>query len=404
MRNNSTTRLRTSFARSLDQLVRWKARHGRSCNAFQLCGCLGVILASALAIALTIYLDLSPVVTILIVLAAILTFLGLVLVTKFISGKEQIIYYHHEIAVILISSLLLLVLSTPVLAYLDVTVLGIGTFLAFGRVGCFMVGCCHGRPYRWGVSYRQEHARAGFTPYYVGVRLFPIQLVESIWVLGTVIVGSCLVISGQQPGSVLAWYVVTYDLGRFWFEFMRGDPARPYLFGFSQPQWISVVLLWCVGVAELEGILPLHWWHVAVALGLTIAMIAIARGRRFQRLPKFHLLHPRHVREIAEMIGPINQHVESSRFRWTIFEIPTSTRCQIRGGCTSLGIRLSASTTRLGGEAIEHFAFSQVDAAMSAYAARTLAQIITRLRRSESAGQLVRGNGGVFHLLIRHAA
>src|SRR5439155_22019386 len=101
--------------------------------------------------------------------------------------------YHHEIDVMINAALLLWLLGQPLLPYLDLTILGIGMFLACGRVGCLMVGCCHGRPHSWGVRYKQEHADAGFAPYYVGVRLFPIQAVESLWVLSIVIVGNFFV-------------------------------------------------------------------------------------------------------------------------------------------------------------------------------------------------------------------
>jgi hypothetical protein len=35
---------------------------------------------------------------------ALLTFFGLVMGTKIITGEEQIIYYHHEIAIMIISA------------------------------------------------------------------------------------------------------------------------------------------------------------------------------------------------------------------------------------------------------------------------------------------------------------
>src|SRR5262249_7343149 len=165
-----------------------------------------------------------------------------------------IIYYHHEIAVMLAAMALLWLTSEPLLPFLDITILGIGAFLACGRIGCLMVGCCHGRPHHWGIRYKPEHAVAGFTPYYVGIVLFPIQLVESLWVAGVVIVGVLLIVNGSPAGSALAWYVVAYDLGRFFFEFMRGDPDRPYLWCFSQPQWISIVLMAFVVVAEQAGL------------------------------------------------------------------------------------------------------------------------------------------------------
>jgi hypothetical protein len=151
---------------------------------------------------LVTYLGLSPLVLVWLVLTAVLTFLALAMVTKIITGEENLIYYHHEIAVMVVAACLLNLLYQPVLPYLDITILGLGTFLAFGRVGCLMVGCCHGRPHGRGVCYRAEHAAAGFTPYLVGVRLFPIQAVESVWVFSIVVVGVCLsrvVISRARP-------------------------------------------------------------------------------------------------------------------------------------------------------------------------------------------------------------
>jgi hypothetical protein len=106
------------------------------------------------------------------IVAALVTFLAVVLVTKLASGEERITYYHHEIAVTLCAYLLLKALHRPVMPYLDVMLLGIGLFLAFGRVGCLMVGCCHGVPWRWGIRYTGEHAAAGFSEYLVGSGCF----------------------------------------------------------------------------------------------------------------------------------------------------------------------------------------------------------------------------------------
>ena len=55
---------------------------------------------------------------------------------------------------IAVATVLLSLLDAPVLSYLDVTVLSLGLFLAWGRLGCLMAGCCHGRPQNWGVRYK----------------------------------------------------------------------------------------------------------------------------------------------------------------------------------------------------------------------------------------------------------
>src|SRR5262249_36262493 len=116
----------------------------------------------------------------------------------------------------------------PLLPYLDVVILGIGAFLACGRVGCLMVGCCHGRPSNWGVSYRQEHVVARFTPYFAGIRLFPVQVLESLWGLFILLVGSNLVCSGLSSGETRLWCVICYVLPGFWFFGVLGDIVLQY--------------------------------------------------------------------------------------------------------------------------------------------------------------------------------
>lgn len=254
--------LREVFNRTLDKLVRPQVLVlGRSLPAFQVCGVTGLGPAILLAMIFVMYLGLSPFVMVGLVAAAVIVFFGLVMATKIITGEERIIYYHHEIAVMMMAALFLWLTHQPMLPYLDITILGIGTFLFCGRIGCLMVGCCHGRPCRWGVCYRMEHAEAGFTPYLVGVRLFPIQAVESLWVFCIVVTGITFILRGWPPGTALAWYVIAYDTGRFCFEFLRGDADRPYLLGFSQPQWISVVLMCFLVWAEITGAILFQWWH-----------------------------------------------------------------------------------------------------------------------------------------------
>ena len=126
---------------------------------------------------------------------------------------------------------------------MDVTILGVGTFLAFGRIGCLMVGCCHGRPCHWGIRYRQEHAEEGFAHYLVGVRLFPIQAVESLFVFAVVMIGAVAVLRGRPSGTAFALYTIGYGFVRFCLEFFRGDTDRPYTLGFSQGQWLSLWLM-----------------------------------------------------------------------------------------------------------------------------------------------------------------
>jgi prolipoprotein diacylglyceryltransferase/Fe-S-cluster containining protein len=367
----------------------------KSWPAFQVCGYTGLALAILLAMTLAINAGISPWVMVVIILASVATFFALVMLTKIITGEERIISYHHIITVTAVSALILEMLSQPILPYLDVTILGVGLFIACGRVGCLIVGCCHGRPCRWGVCYGQAHVVAGFTSYLKGVRLFPIQGVESLWILFIVIVGAGLILNIQQSGEALAWYVIAYGLGRFSFEFARGDADRPYYGGFSQPQWIAVILMICVGWAEWVDILPLHAWHIAVTGGLILAMVIIALKRRLQKTKKHLLRHPRHVKEIAEAIQ-MASHPAAMGAKPKTHNAVTQ---NIQVACTSMDIQISAS--RIDDGNIHHFALSSPNGMMTEKSAEIVADLIWKLKYASDSINLTQGNQGVFHLLIR---
>lgn len=376
----------------LDKLVRPEIRTlYRSWQTYQVCGYLGFGLAILLTMSLVVYLNLSPLVMGAITLLTAPVFFGLVMASKIVTGEEQIVYYHHEIAVLLATTLLLRLLKQPVLPYLDITVLGIGLFLACGRIGCLMAGCCHGRPYRWGVSYRPEHAEAGFTPWYVGVRLFPIQAVESGLVLGVVLVGTILVMRGAAPGTALTWYTISYGVVRFVLEFWRGDPERPYFWGFSEAQWISLALMGLIAAAELSGALPLTPWHLGAATGVLAAMFALGLIRRFKKSPTHLLLHPHHVPEIAAAVAcgarVRNQHRHPD---------------QVHLRCTSQGVQISGGNIVSEAGSVRHYAISSRDGSMTEKNARALFRLILQLRgQATGSSEFLKGNRrNVFHLVI----
>lgn len=381
----------------LDKLARTEVQIFRKQrSAYQVCGYTGLILGALLGMTLAACRGLSLWTLVGLTGTAMLTFLGLVMITKIITGEEQIIYYHHEIAIMIMAGLFLKLLNQPVLPYLDITILGIGTFLACGRVGCLMVGCCHGKPHKWGVCYRQEHAEAGFTHYYVGIRLFPIQAVESLWVLFLVIVGTAFVLGKHTPGEALAWYVINYDIGRFLLEFFRGDPERPYYWGFSEGQWISVILMGAVVWGELAGVLTFHLWHVIAFAGIVSTMIAVAITRHYSRTAGHRLLNPRHVREIAEAL----RQVSGMAAERTVFSPGSAVPAVIPMSTTSLGIQISASKIKEVETPIDHYAFSSKKEVMSKETAGILADLIVRLRNFSCSKELITQNRGVFHLLI----
>jgi len=379
----------------LNRLARCKiVLGGHRLPAFQVCGCTGVAAAIVLSMTLAAKGGLSLWVMSAIIATAMATFLTIVMATKIISGEEQIIYYHHEIGVMLMAALVAKVLHGPVLFYLDITILGIGAFLACGRIGCLMVGCCHGRPFRWGIRYRSEHAQEGFAPYLVGLTLFPIQALESLWVLLVVVVGVILMWKGQPAGSALAWYTIAYGAARFILEFIRGDIDRPYTWGFSQGQWLSLWLMSVLVWAEWSGQMPFHAWHSLTLAGLGGVMVVATVHRKLDRSQRFFILHPHHVREVAAAIGcdpkPVTRRSPPRLGGKAL---------SVRVECTSLGFQISRGKVEDTAGVVDHYTLSHGNA-MAEPAATRLADLILDLRGESRPARLAPGNHGVFHLML----
>lgn len=318
------------------------------------------------------------------ILLAMSIFLALAITTTIVVGYEVLVYYHHEIAIICGIALFLRLLHQPELRYLDITALGIGVFLACGRIGCLFAGCCHGRPFRFGIRYGARRAAAGFAAHYVGIPLFPVQAAESFLAFCIVAAGTEMIFRGSAPGSTFAFYVVLYGCMRFYLEFSRGDPDRPYLYGFSEAQWTSVILMSLAVFGEAFGRLPFRPWHFAMTALVVTSMATVAIERRFRRAPTHRFFHPRHVRELAQAIR----------------SAVTAPGAPVQVGRTSLGIQVSGGEIRTPDERRIYYAVSRNSGTMNAASARALAKLICVLRHPGADFEVINGKGSVFHILI----
>jgi phosphatidylglycerol:prolipoprotein diacylglycerol transferase len=113
--------------------------------------------------------------------------------------------------------------------------------LFFGRLGCFLAGCCYGKACTlpWAVTF----------PGGLG-DVHPTQLYESLGALGISAVLYLVVRPRKRAhGQVLAAFLVLYGVLRFLLELLRDD-ERGALLGLSTSQWIGIplvvggVLLW----------------------------------------------------------------------------------------------------------------------------------------------------------------
>lgn len=264
-------------------------------------------------------------------------------------GYERIVFYEKLLLTLGLSALALWIAGARVASGVDLVTLGVGTFLAFGRIGCFMVACCHGRPWRWGVRYTPEHADAGFPRRWVGRPLFPIQLADSLLSASAVAAGTVVFLRSPAPGAATGVYLCIYGAGRFMLELFRGDKNRPYWLGVSEAQWTAAATTWGV-VAVLGPRLP----QLAVAAAITAGAAALVVARRRLLLPRYWLTCPTHVEEL---------HRLGSRLRAT----PDGA-----AAVTTLGLRLSLRA--LPGGELHDYVISHGRRPVSAATARALAR------------------------------
>jgi phosphatidylglycerol:prolipoprotein diacylglycerol transferase len=152
----------------------------------------------------------------------------------------------------------------PLLDLLDLCAVGLPLGHAFGRLGCFLNGCCYGHVCRgaFGVGYPagslawREQVAAGLLPAAAASSLpvVPTQLIELAANLA--IFGFLLRLARRHPsrGRVTSAYLLLYAVVRFATEILRGDP-RLTQGGLSIGQWISI-LIFAIGLG-LAG--TLRW-------------------------------------------------------------------------------------------------------------------------------------------------
>ena len=130
----------------------------------------------------------------------------------------------------------------------------------FGRIGCFLAGCCYGRTCAlpWAANFKDEYAHS-LTGIPIHQALHPVQLYESILNFLNALVLYLLLRRNKTEGRVFSFYVINYAVIRFFTEWFRGDHASSgYLFeGPSAFSSLSVAQAFCLA-AFAAGLILLH--------------------------------------------------------------------------------------------------------------------------------------------------
>lgn len=120
---------------------------------------------------------------------------------------------------------------------------------AFGRIGCFLNGCCYGRmtEYFWGVTAPEGSQLAILTG---GNPVHPVQLVEAgeNFLLCLLY---CWMLRHTKRGMISAVFLIVYGILRCINETLRGDNVL--YFHLTPAQWIGIILI-------PAGIILLGWF------------------------------------------------------------------------------------------------------------------------------------------------
>ena len=122
--------------------------------------------------------------------------------------------------------------------YFDIVLPSVAVAQGFGRIGCFLAGCCYGR--ETDSFFFISFTHSDYAPN--GVKLLPTQLFSAA---GMFLIAGFLfwyAKKERKKGQVGALYLVLYSIGRFIIEFFRDDYRGAVGF-LSTSQFISLFIL-----------------------------------------------------------------------------------------------------------------------------------------------------------------
>ncbi|MBR3397721.1 MAG: prolipoprotein diacylglyceryl transferase [Lachnospiraceae bacterium] len=139
-------------------------------------------------------------------------------------------------------------------AYFDIGLAGVALAQGFGRIGCFLAGCCYGA--QTDSSFCIVFKNSEFAPN--NVPLIPTQLIMSA---GDFLLFAFLLLylhRKKRDGVVTGAYLTLYSLGRFAVEFFRGDVLRGSVGPLSTSQFIAIfvavfgIIVWILRARSKE--------------------------------------------------------------------------------------------------------------------------------------------------------
>lgn len=153
-------------------------------------------------------------------------------------GSSGFVVYGGIIAGILFVMLYCRRKKLSFLAYFDLLAPSLALAQGFGRIGCFLAGCCYGKETTsiLGVIFPATSQAPSV------VKLLPTQLFSSIGDFAIVIILIVYEKFAKRTGNTGILYLYLYGIGRFLLEFLRSD-ERGFIGILSTSQLISILVV-----------------------------------------------------------------------------------------------------------------------------------------------------------------
>jgi phosphatidylglycerol---prolipoprotein diacylglyceryl transferase len=132
----------------------------------------------------------------------------------------------------------------------DIAAPGFAMGLGLGRIGCFLNGCCYGKPSSlpWAVHFPAN----GTTGPISGCAVHPTQIYEALFGFATFGLLWALRNKKMFPGFSICLFFLLYGLWRFASDYLRFyETSQRWTFGLSNNQWISIGIILFAIVAGL---------------------------------------------------------------------------------------------------------------------------------------------------------
>ena len=120
---------------------------------------------------------------------------------------------------------------------LDLVIPSLPLAQGFGRIGCFLAGCCYGKATTSFLGVKFKEGSLG--P--IDTCVYPTQIFSSIFDFALALFLLWYDRKERKAGRVFSLYLILYSIGRFVIEFIRDDPRGNIGF-FSTSQFISLFI------------------------------------------------------------------------------------------------------------------------------------------------------------------